>query len=75
MPRKFSYRNSQKYTYGGKKIVKNVTIKNGKGHKSVSKYYNGKKRSTVKKPLSIMEIEHIQIGRFIPGLFNDCSKK
>ena len=69
----FNYDNTEiKSQKGGQKIVRKVTIKNGKGYKSVTKYYKGKKISTIKKPVHISHIESIQIGEFIPGLFLDC---
>lgn len=62
---------------GGKKMVRKVTIKNGKGHKTVSYYKNGKHVNTIKKGLNSIEMGFIKIGKFIPGLFKDCpcSKK
>jgi hypothetical protein len=57
---------------GGKKIVRKVTIRNGKGYKSVTKYYKGKKVGSVKKPLLDSDIMLIQARKFIPGLFSDC---
>jgi len=75
MSKKYRFSSTQKSVHGGKKTVKNVTIKNGKGHKSVTEYSRGKKRFSVKKPLTFMEIEIIQTGKFIPGLFKDCKSK
>jgi hypothetical protein len=72
MPQKFSYKNTQSCVVGGKKTVRNVTIKNGKGYKKISEYYRGKHKRTSKKPLKNEEMQMIQIGKFIPGLFNDC---
>lgn len=60
-----------KDTVGGK-IIREVIIKGGKGHKSVTQYARGRKLSTIKKPLSSSHIVLIQTGKFIPGLFNDC---
>ena len=56
----------------GGKIVRKVSIKNGKGYKSVTKYYKGKKVGTAKKPIHKDHIGLIQMGKFIPGLFSDC---
>lgn len=71
----FNYQNTEvKKMYGGK-IVRKVTIKNGKGYKSVIKYNKGKKRSTVKKPIHKEHIHLIKNGKFIPGLFLDCNCK
>lgn len=69
----FNYNNSESCTQkGGRKTLRKVSIKNGKGHKMISQYKKGKKMFTVKKPLSIIEIVTIQRGQFIPGLFSDC---
>jgi hypothetical protein len=57
---------------GGSKIVRNVSIKNGKGYKIVTKYHKGKKIGTIKKNIHNDHIELIQRGKFIPGLFLDC---
>ena len=70
--KKFNYSNLDTKQKGGRKTVRNVTIKNGKGHKSISQYKKGKKMYSVKKPLTIVEIITIQRGEFIPGLFSDC---
>ena len=63
------------HTQNGGKIVRKVSIKNGKGYKSVTKYHKGKKIGTAKKPIHKDHINLIQIGKFVPGLFSDCSKK
>ena len=69
----FNYDNTEvKYLTGGKKIIRKVSIKNGKGYKSVTKYNKGKKIGSSKKPIHKSHISFIQIGKFIPGLFNDC---
>jgi len=67
-----SYYNAGMSQNGGRKTVRKVSIKNGKGHKSLTQYKQGKKMFTVKKPLSMIEIVTIQRGQFIPGLFSDC---
>ena len=59
----FDYNNTQVVQQGGKRFVRKVSIKNGKGHKSVK---------FVKKGLNTVEIGLIKIGKFIPGLFKDC---
>ena len=66
------YHNKETNTHTGGKTVREVIIKGGKGHKSVTRYAAGRKVSTVKKPLSRSHIVLIQRGKFIPGLFNDC---
>jgi hypothetical protein len=73
MEKKFHYKNIEhRNLKGGKKVVRKVTIKNGKGHKSVSYYSKGKHQDTRKIPLTISEITNIKLGKFIPGLFSDC---
>ena len=70
---KFNYKNTEVKTMsGGKKLVRKVSIKNGKGYKSVTKYRKGKKTGTVKKLIHKDHIDLIQTGKFIPGLFADC---
>jgi hypothetical protein len=59
-------------TQAGGKIVRKVSIKNGKGYKSISRYHKRKHAGTIKKNLKTAEIQMIKIGKFIPGLFNDC---
>ena len=61
-----------KILQNGGKIVRKVSIKNGKGYKSVTKYHKGKKIGTAKKPIHKDHISLIQMGKFIPGLFSDC---
>jgi hypothetical protein len=68
----FNYQNTEvKKMYGGK-IVRKVSIKNGRGYKSVTKYNKGKKRSTIKREIHKTHIHLIRMGKFIPGLFSDC---
>jgi hypothetical protein len=68
----FSYYNAGISQNGGRKTIRKVSIKNGKGHKSITQYKKNKKMFSVKKPLSMIEIVTIQRGQFIPGLFSDC---
>jgi len=69
----FKYENTETTVLQkGGKIVRNVTIKKGRGYKSITKYQNGKKISSVKKPIHKSDIELIKRGKFIPGLFQDC---
>jgi len=70
--KKFHFTSTQKHQHGGKKTVRHVTIKNGKGHKKVSHYRSNKLIRTVKKSLKKPEMEMIRLGKFIPGLFRDC---
>jgi hypothetical protein len=76
---KFDYNNTEiKNIQHGGKIVRKVTIKNGKGYKSISKYHRKKHVGTFRKTLKSAEIQMIKIGKFIPGLFancKSCSKK
>ena len=70
----FNYQNTEvKMQMGGKKIVRKVSIKNGKGYKSVTKYHKGKKTGTFRKTIDKAHIELIKMGKFIPGFFLDCS--
>ena len=69
----FNYHNTEVKTQsGGKKIVRKVTIKSGKGYKSVTKYNKGRKTSSIKKPIHKHHIESIKRGKFITGLFDEC---
>ena len=61
----FSYESVQTHMAGGKIQVRNVTIKNGKGYKSVSRYCKGKCNSTVKRRLLLKDIEMIQRHQYI----------
>lgn len=46
---KFNYQNTEVKTMkGGRKVVRKVSIKNGKGYKSVTKFHKGRKTKTVK---------------------------
>lgn len=68
----FNYVNTEGVQSGGKKIVRKVSIKNGKGYKSVTMYDKGKKIGSIKKPIHTTHIMRIKSRKFIPGLFNDC---
>ena len=73
---RFNYDNTEIVSQkGGKNFVRKVSIKNGKGYKSITKYRRGKKLYTVKKPIHKEHIKLIKKGKFIPGLFNDCKTK
>jgi len=70
----FNYQNTEVKTMtGGSKVVRKVSIKNGKGYKSITKYRKGKKTGTIKKPIHKAHIKLIHVGKFIPGLFLDCN--
>jgi hypothetical protein len=68
----FNYENTETKMQSGGKIVRKVTIKKGRGYKSITKYNKGKKISLVKRSINKSHIELIKNGKFIPGLFNDC---
>ena len=46
-------------------------VKNGKGHKLVSKTVNGKTQ-TKKLPLTRKEMENVKDRKFMPGFFQTC---
>ena len=69
----FNYENTEIQTQTGGKTVRKVSIKKGKGYKSVTRFRNGKKVSTVRKPIHIDHIKLIKQRKFIPGLFLDCT--
>ena len=71
----FKYSNVQNKMHGGSKMTPKVHIKNGKGYKSVTHIRHGKRVHHSRKALSTGEMGLIKIGKFIPGLFNDISKK
>ena len=71
----FNYQNTEVKMTGGAKIVRKVSIKNGKGYKSVTKYNKGRKIYTSKKPIHNDHVGLIKIGKFIPGLFLDCNHR
>ena len=69
---KFDYENTEVKNQLGGKIVRKVSIKNGKGYKSISRYHRKKHIGTVRKLLKASEIQMIKLGKFIPGLFKNC---
>ena len=69
---KFAYESVEITRKGPKKIVRKVSIKNGKGYKSVSRYFKGKHVGTSKKSIENDHVPLIKGGTFIPGLFSDC---
>ena len=73
MSSKFSYHNKEiKHTGNGHKVVRHVSIKNGKGYKSVTKYHKGRKVHTSKKRIHKSHVKMIQLGKFIPKFFTEC---
>ncbi len=73
MPTKFNYENTEIKQMGGMKIVRKVSVKHGRGYKSITKYRRGKKVSNVKKPIHVEHLKMIKGGKFITGLFKDCT--
>jgi hypothetical protein len=71
----YKYCNKETEQLGSKKIVRKVSIKNGKGYKSVTKYHKGKKTGSSKKQIHKSHIESIKNRKFVPGLFLDCKCK
>jgi len=72
----FYYENTESVLQsGGGKIVRKVSIKNGKGYKSVITYKKGKKRCAIKKHIHRDHIEMIKRRKFIPRLFSDCKSR
>ena len=69
---KFNYSSNETKQMGGAKVVRKVSIRNGKGYKSVTKYRSGKRLGTFKKTINTAHVQLIKIGKFIPGLFSDC---
>jgi hypothetical protein len=72
MKSNFNYENTETTKVGGKKIVRKVSIKNGKGTKLVSKYHKGKHLGTIKKSIHKDHVQMISVGKFVKGLFSDC---
>jgi hypothetical protein len=68
----FNYENTETKQMGGMKIIRKVSIKRGKGYKSITKYRRGKKINSIKKPIHTKHLKMIKGGKFILGLFNDC---
>jgi hypothetical protein len=71
----FNYENTETKIQQGGKTVRKVTIKRGKGYKSVTKYHKGKKISTFRKPIHKKHVLQIKMGKFVPGLFSNFYKK
>ena len=69
---KFTYESVEIKRVGASKTVRKVSIRNGKGTKSVSKYIHGKHVGTSKKSIHNSHIPLIKGGTFISGLFSDC---
>lgn len=70
-----NYQNTEVIQRGGKKTVRTVSIKKGRGYKRVSKYYRGKRVATGKAPIQPAHIMDILSKKFVPGLFSDCKTR
>lgn len=68
----FSYSNTETKRYGGKRVVRKVSINNGKGYKSISIKHRGKPNRTVRRRICSSDIHKIRKGVFVRGLFRDC---
>lgn len=68
----FNYDSIEIKQMDGVKTIRKVSVKNGKGYKTLTKYKNGKKIRSVKKPIHMEHMTMIKGGKFITGLFNDC---
>lgn len=71
----FNYENNETKIQSGGKVVRKVSIKKGRGYKSITKYHKGKKVYTVRKPIHKEHIKMIKRGKFVPGLFQDLKTK
>jgi hypothetical protein len=70
---KFAYHSEQIHSEGGKTRRNIVSIKNGKGYKSVEIFgANGKVKTRKRRALKKSELDCIHRNKFIPGLFKDC---
>ena len=67
------YHNEEVRKMKGGKMVRKVTIKKGRGVKSVSHFRKGKHVRTIKKAIAKSHVSKILNGKFIPGLFNDLN--
>jgi len=73
--KKFHFHSKQHCQHGGKKTVRQVSIKNGKGHKSIVYYDQNKMVARASEKLKQGEVQLIKIGKFIPGLFKSMKMK
>ena len=71
----FHYNNTETKMHSSGKIVRKVSIKKGRGYKSITKYHRGKRVYTVRKPIHKEHIKLIKGGKFVPGLFKDLKTK
>ena len=68
----FCYHGTEILQKNGIKTIRKVSVKNGKGYKSVTQYRNGKRIGTIKKRIHGGHMNLIKERKFIPGLFEDC---
>lgn len=69
----FNYKNIEtNISHSGKKIIRTVSIKNGKGYKSITTYNKNGKKNIFKKEIDPTHVDLIKNRKFIPKLFSDC---
>ena len=69
----FNYKNIEtNISHSGKKIIRTVSIKNGKGYKSITTYNKNGTKKIIKKEIHPMHVDLIKNRKFIPKLFSDC---
>lgn len=73
--KKFNFQSKQIHQRGGKKTIRNVTIKKDRGYKSIVYYDQNKMVAKASEKLKNGEVELIKFGKFIPGLFKNMRKK
>lgn len=74
--KKMDYKNLEIKHYGrGRKTVRKVVIKGGKGRKTVMHYRNGKCCGKMSRHINDNHVKMICDGIFVKGLFNDCIPK
>ena len=72
----FSYSNHEvKQLGGGRKMVRTVRVRNGKGTKTVTMYRHGKVTHRKRLPLCKHSMRMIKRGKFVKGLFDECLAK
>ena len=71
----FKYSNVQHKHHGPNKKTHKVHIAGSKGYKCVAHFRHGKKTHYTRKQLTKTEINMIEKGKFIRGLFKDCDPK
>ena len=68
-----NYKNLEMKCYEkGRKTLRKVEIKGGKGRKTVMHYKNGKCCGKISKSIKDDHVKMICGGVFVKGLFNDC---